>query len=320
MKKIAFLYLFLVNYIFATSFVEVYRQKGLQQLQSQLEEVIQNPAYWDEYLKNIDVQKGYYEFDTPIVFVDKQAKIMDLYHNKNHKLTKTSTQNVLVGKKGDKQKEGDLKTPVGVYDIIKRFVPPSSFYGPISFELSYPNLLDNLNNKNGDGIWIHGFPLDNANRQIFTRGCVAVKNDTLVQFDKDLGADNAIVIISENGDIHVKKSQISKILSQFYRWRYAWKISDVNTYLDFYADNFKRYDGKNKHKFSQIKKQIFARKEDKTIQLTHIAISPYPNVEHKNLFRIAFKENYKTKNYHFNGTKELYIQLENGIMKIIAEK
>ena len=71
------------------------------------------------------------------------------------------------GKKtGDKLREGDLKTPNGVYWLFKSwsglelaeyFGKAANVYGVGSFELTYPNYLDLvLYGKNGDGIWIHG--------------------------------------------------------------------------------------------------------------------------------------------------------------------
>lgn len=303
-----------------TSLVDIYRRNGIESLQTQLEEILQIPLYWKEYLTDKNVSKGFYEYDTPIVFVDKKSKTMQLYHNIKNKQKLKSTQDVIVGKMGDKQKEGDLKTPVGVYDITRRFIPKDTFYGPISFELSYPNLMDKLNEKDGYGIWIHGFPLNNEKRDGRTKGCVAVKNDILKKFDEEMGVDKAIVIISEQGDIVVKKSTISNMLAQLFRWRSAWKNSDVVNYLSFYDDSFKRYDGKGKKEFSSMKKSIFSRKENKIIRFTNITISPYPSTKMKNIYRITFDEYYKTKHYKFEGKKELYVKMENKQMKIIAEK
>lgn len=320
-KKVLIAWLAICAYIYAEPLVDVYRKDGLSALEVQIEETLQNPLYWKEYLADKDVTNGYYEFDTPIVVVDKKSKIMELYHMADGKMKLDSTQEVITGKMGDKQKEGDLKTPVGVYDIKSRFVPKDTFYGPIAYELSYPNLLDKLGHKNGYGIWIHGFPLDDKKRDGSTKGCVVMTNDIIEEFDRDLGVANAVVIISENGKRQVTKEEMTTLLTDLYRWRYAWKISDVEKYLEFYSKkNFKRYDKRRFGAFAAMKRQIFSRKQKKIIRFTNLAISPYPSTKMENLFRIVFDEYYDTKRYKFTGKKELYVQLLEGHMKIIAEK
>lgn len=320
MKKLFIVWLTFTIYLCATSLVQTYRKEGLKALELQIEKMLQSQEYWQKYLDDKDIKKGYYEFNTPIVFVDKIAKTMDLYHNKNYKLSLTSSQEVIVGKMGDKQKEGDLKTPVGVYEIVRRFIPNDSFYGPVSFELSYPNVLDKLDKKNGYGIWIHGFPLNQKKREHLTKGCVAVENDILKKFDKDLGVDKAIVIISEKGDVVATKQDIKILLSSLYVWKNAWKYNNLEYYLSFYDKDFKRFDGKNLKAFSNMKKIIFSRDEKKTIIFQNIAISPYPNLKEKRFYKISFDEFYKSDNYKFTGKKELYVYIKDGKMKIVAEK
>ncbi|CAI6147276.1 MAG: hypothetical protein SPLUMA1_SPLUMAMAG1_01934 [uncultured Sulfurimonas sp.] len=59
----------------------------------------------------------------------------------------------------DKIREGDLRTPIGVYKLVKKLSKVDSFYGPLAFATSYPNSYDKYLGKNGSGIWIHGLPL-----------------------------------------------------------------------------------------------------------------------------------------------------------------
>lgn len=75
---------------------------------------------------------------------------------------------------GDKQKEGDLKTPEGVYFITRKITQKLDFmeYGPHAVSLNYPNPADRLRGKTGSGIWLHskGQPIDG----LTTRGCLAI--------------------------------------------------------------------------------------------------------------------------------------------------
>ncbi len=320
MKTKAILWLLAVNIIYASSLVQMYKNKGIEAVELAIEKSLQDKKYWLKYLQDKNVSKGFYEFSTPIIWVDKTAKTMELFNYADGNLSQISSQNVITGKMGDKQKEGDLKTPVGVYDITRRFVPKDTFYGPISFALSYPNILDKLDNKNGHGIWIHGFPLDEKQREDMTKGCVALENELLVRFDKDLGGDKAVVLINESAKDDLKKAQIAKLLASLYKWREAWKQSRADEYLSFYDADFKRFDGKNKSQFSRMKKAIFSRKGKKIIRFTNIAISPYPNMKNIDIYRIVFDEYYKTNKYKFEGKKELYVKLENEQMKILVEK
>ncbi len=322
MKKIFTLLCFIayLNVYAKTNLVQIYRHEGLASVQKHLQSLLQDPLYWQDYLQNKDVSIGFYEFDIPVIIVNKKVKNIKLYKQEGYKQNLLYTQEVIVGKMGDKQKEGDLKTPVGTYDIQKRFIPQDQFYGPLAFALTYPNNLDILQNKDGHGIWIHGYPLNNDARADMTKGCIALKNDELKKFDKLLNTTQAIVIITEDDKIAVSKQDMSAILSQLFAWQDAWRRSDINAYLSFYDDRFIRYDGKNKEEFTSFKRAIFQKKESKIIRFKNIAISPYPNNIESNLYRISFDEIYKTQNYNFTGKKELYIKLEDDKMKILTEK
>jgi hypothetical protein len=64
-----------------------------------------------------------------------------------------------IGKGGiDKQREGDEKTPVGVYTVTG-YLPDErllDLYGIGAFPISYPNRWDIFRGRTGSGIWIHG--------------------------------------------------------------------------------------------------------------------------------------------------------------------
>ena len=98
---------------------------------------------------------GYYEDVESLIVCEKDRKRCEVYHNEDDGLKLVRAHDdVIMGKSGDKIKRGDLKTPVGVYEITKRFKPMDQFYGPLAFVLSYPNLFDVLRGKNGDGIYL----------------------------------------------------------------------------------------------------------------------------------------------------------------------
>ena len=320
-KKIAFYILFLVAPLFSNTLIEIYKNEGITKVQEYFEKQLQSRSFWREYLKNKDVSLGYYENVDSLIICDKESRKINIFKKDGKELYYQDTHDVLVGKNGDKVKEGDKKTPVGVYDITKRFVPGDKFYGPLAYSLSYPNLLDKLIGKNGHGIWIHGYPVDGDKRDSLTKGCIVIKNPFLKKLDETLKNDKKIVtIIAEKMIKKVTKDDISLILSELYRWKSSWKKSDIDAYLSFYDKNFKRYDGMGINSFSKLKKRIFAKREQKDIIFRDINIIPYPNLEQKKMFKVAFYEIYRSSSYHFKGNKELYIEIKNDKIKIIAEK
>ena len=196
----------------------MYRDGGIGEVEKYIKEQLQTKEYWKDALKNKDVSYGYYENLNSLLLADKKTKKLTVYSTKNSKLELLSEyENVIVGADGDKKKEGDLKTPLGVYSITKRFTPSDQFYGPLAFSLSYPNTYDKVQGKNGHGIWIHGSPLDGSSRDAKSKGCIVLNNDTIELLDKNIESKNSITIVSEDGVQKIQKSQISTILAELFR-------------------------------------------------------------------------------------------------------
>jgi hypothetical protein len=78
-----------------------------------------------------------------------------------------------------KDKEGDGKTPLGVYFIL-RHLPGEGLpdlFGEGALTLNYPNALDLMRKKTGSGIWLHGTPsAQYARAPESTDGCVVLSN------------------------------------------------------------------------------------------------------------------------------------------------
>jgi len=319
MKKLIIFILFYA-FLYANPVVDIYRDGGLKAVEQYIQSQLIKKDYWDSKLKKRDVSYGYYENLDSLLIANKNKKQLKVYEHKNDDLKFVKSYNVIVGANGDKKKEGDLKTPLGVYDITKRFVPSGQFYGPLAYALSYPNTYDKVQGKNGYGIWIHGSPLDGTPRDPMSKGCIVLNNETITMLDGNIKPKSTITIVSEKGIKKVKRDEVSTILSELFKWKKAWKSNDVKTYLDFYHDDFRRYDGMKKRKFSRMKKSIFSRKQKKEIKFTNINVSPYPNDQNKNLFKIAFYEVYKSRGYKFRGNKELFVELNKKSFTILSEK
>jgi len=297
-----------------------YREKGIQNLEKQMDFDLSKKEYWQKYLKNIDTKFGYLETYKNILACDKSKSTLSLYmKDKNNSYTLTKDYSAYTGKiKGDKIKEGDLKTPVGIYSLTQKLSKVDSFYGPMAFVTSYPNIYDRYRGKNGSGIWIHGLPTEQE-RDSFTKGCIAINNANIKCLDRNIDINETILIINEEFKTDsVSKKELSTILSQLYAWRYAWLYNDVETYLNFYDSSFKRNDGLNLNNFSRYKRRIFDKKESKSIIFRNINVIPYPNKQ--NTYKITFSEIYKSNSYSFSGEKVLIIKLKKSHLSIITEK
>lgn len=324
LKKILAFYFICISALGASDLVKNYLNQGLDAVGVAIEKELTNKDFWLDEIGDRNISLGYYDDDVAIVLTNKTDKILRVYSYSDGKIKQDFEQKAIItGLMGDKQVEGDLKTPVGFYELGRKFNPGDPYYGPFAFATTYPNLLDKVQGKTGGGIWIHGYPLDGTRLDEFkTRGCIALFNENLEEFAKVVQDKKVFAMTEEKEKVRAKKEDIAALLADLFAWKLAWTDSDINTYLNFYDEKqFKRFDKMKFEQFASMKKSIFSRKEDKKIKFSDINISPYPNVENETMYRISFYEDYYTKNYQFKGDKILYVKIDSkGKMKILAEQ
>ncbi len=321
MKSLIFLTIFLLNLLNANNdLIDIYRTQGIKALETKIDTILTEKSYWDQYLQNIDVSNGYYESIQYILKCSKELNQIEIYQYNNKKNNLIYKSDIITGKHdGQKNIEGDLKTPIGVYTLRKKLTKLDPFYGPLALVTTYPNNFDKSYGKTGSGIWIHGFP-KSKKRKPYTKGCIALKNKNLLQLDQCIDFKKSILIIEDKpGDTTVSKNDISIILSQIFLWKEAWKSNNLEKYLSFYSDEFKKSNQSNLQDFIAYKTRIFAKNEQKEIQFSKINITPYPNYLGKTMFKINLFEQYHTKWYQFIGYKDIYIELINDKIKILNE-
>lgn len=298
---------------------QLYLSKGIKSVENELTKHFENKLFWDKYLLNKDTKNGYYETIKYVLLCNPDTKNIDVYKNEKTEMIKIFASNVITGKmKGAKSLDGDLKTPIGIYELINKITPLDQFYGPLALITNYPNNYDKINDKTGDGIWIHGLPFT-GDRDPYTKGCIALENDNLKELDKKIDYKDSILIIGNLNSNSTKKDLIAQALSQFYVWKNSWQNGDLKKYLSFYSKKFKKLDGSDFNKFASYKKSIFDKNEEKTIEIKDLNLIPSPNGDNKVIFKIQFFQTYSTKNYKSASKKELYIELINGKMEILFE-
>ena len=128
------------------------------------------------------------KFSEYILLMETRSSRLFIFKNDNGipKLLKSFYSSI--GLFGDrKQTEGDKKTPIGVYQILKELDRPRAdgFLGDTALTLDYPNADDKSVGRTGYGIWIHGVP-SNVHVRLprSSDGCLALANSDLAKLKK----------------------------------------------------------------------------------------------------------------------------------------
>lgn len=310
---------FLSLNLFAIDLVDIYRKDGINAVEKELEKNLKDIGFWKKYLENKNTDYGFYETKEYVIVAEKENKKMTLYAKDGENYKQISKDSMIIGEKaGDKYLEGDKRTPEGAYDLVQKRTGLDQFYGPFALVTAYPDTYDKSLDKKGHGIWIHGMPF-NGEREKFTQGCLAIDNDKLETLEKNIDYKKTILLTTNGEFKKVSKDDIALILSSIYKWKEAWKYSNIEDYLSFYSKDFKRADQSDFKRFETQKRQIFAKNENKVINLFNMDISPYPNSSNKKIYKATMDEEYISPSVKFIGKKELYFEIENNKLKILSE-
>lgn len=146
---------------------------------------------------NIQIQTN-----EPFVIIDKNTSLLNYYKYVHNSFQIKYSAFFSYGlKKGDKTKEGDLKTPLGVYfveKILSRFDLPK-YFGSGALTLNYPNPIDILNKKTGSNIWIHGTEnKDRLDLILASKGCIILENIDFIKLLKLIRVKYTPIIITDN--------------------------------------------------------------------------------------------------------------------------
>ena len=261
-----------------------------------------------------------------IVVVDASKARLYVYENMgtSHKLV--DSYYMTVGKAGmGKLKEGDLRTPVGVYHVTS-YLPGEELparYGPGAYPINYPNEFDKLKKRTGYGIWIHGTEPDNYNRiPLASDGCVSLSNDEFLDIEKYIETDGSTpVIIADNfnwlteSESLQRQLEFKKLLSQ---WKRDWESLDSSRYLNHYsATEFKTKELDFKT-WASRKRKVNDSKEYIRIGVSNLSIFAYPGDEE--MVVMSFDQEYISNNYRSVSTKKQYWKKQSdGDWQIIYE-
>ena len=257
------------------------------------------------------------------IVVDNERSRLYLYQNENGRPGFVADYYISTGKRsGEKTREGDEKTPVGVYHVTASLPKSklSDFYGSGAFPISYPNEWDKRHGRNGHGIWLHGTPSDTYSRAPrASNGCVVLANADLDALSKKLQIGLTPVIISEQVEwlsLDDWNAERNALNAEIERWRSDWESLDTARYLTHYSKNFSA-DRENFADWGRHKRQVNSGKT--WIKLTLSNFSMFRNPGKDELVVVSFDQDYRSNNLSNTMKKRQYWTKEGGRWRIIYE-
>lgn len=257
------------------------------------------------------------------IVVDAQRSRLYLYRNDHGRPMFVADYYVSQGKEGAaKQREGDNKTPVGVYRVTS--VMPrtklTDFYGHRAFPISYPNEWDRLQGRNGHGIWLHGVPSDTyARPPKASEGCVVLANQDLDSLSTYLQIGMTPVIISEKvewlslDEWQKERQSLSQTIDA---WRADLESGDITRYLQHYSTRFKA-DKMDLTAWAKTRRVTNSNNTGIKVSLRNTSMFRDPGQDE--MVEVTFDQDYQSNTVKNVSSKRQYWVKEDGQWKIIYE-
>ncbi len=256
------------------------------------------------------------------IVIDTQKARLYLYQNDNGRPRFVADYYISYGKLGaDKKREGDKRTPTGVYHVTSSLSTKKlgDFYGSGAFPINYPNEWDKRQGRNGYGIWLHGTPSDTYSRPPkASDGCVVLSNTDLNALAKNLQIGLTPVIISNSiewlshDDWQKERTSLNKKIDE---WRADWESRDTARYLKHYSAKFRTKE-QTLEQFAKQKHQVNTGKEWVKVKLSNVSMFRDPKDE---LVVVTFEQDYQSNNLNNQMRKRQYWIREDGTWKIVFE-
>ncbi|MGE4209447.1 MAG: L,D-transpeptidase family protein [Oligoflexales bacterium] len=226
---------------------------------------------------------------------------------------------IAIGKEeGDKQSEGDNRTPEGIY-FTQRVIDGTSLpakYGPKAIPIDFPNPYDQVLGKTGYGIWLHGVEADQrVEAAKVTEGCVAFYNADIKTLTSWLEPFQAVVLIARDFKVVNQEADLDTVEAQTRSWYESWKARDLDAYVDHYHKDFV-LDGRSKERYRDYKEKVFGSYKTMDVNIADLRVFTHE----KYAVSIMNQDFNGDKRYVSNGRKVLYWQRDDqGSWKIIRE-
>jgi len=228
-----------------------------------------------------------------------------------------------LGKQGiDKLREGDQKTPLGVYHVTA-MIPGAKLpdlYGWGAFPINYPNDWDRRAGKTGYGIWLHGVSRENyARAPRASDGCIALANDEIAELAKRVQPGATPVVIAERVEWVTPeqlRAERSRFMAQLEAWRVDWESRDAEKYLSHYSRDF-RAGATDLAAWSARKRKVNAGKKWIKVGLSNVGV--LRSAGQSGVVEVTFEQDYRSNNLSQRVRKRQYWVEEDGRWKIAYE-
>ncbi len=191
---------------------------------------------------------------------------------------------VAIGKNGGaKNREGDEKTPIGIYFVVSSLAAETlpAIYGAGALPINYPNTWDRRLGRTGGGIWIHGTDKESAElAPQSSRGCLTLADADFLSLTERVELRRTPVIIADRlswepaAELEARRQSIAAAVEA---WRQDWESLDTDAYFAHYSPSF-RTEGMSRQRWLAHKRRVNARKSFIQVELSDIGIYGYPGV------------------------------------------
>jgi len=255
--------------------------------------------------------------------VDSRRSRLYVFANSGGKPKLVADYYVTLGKKGvDKTREGDQKTPLGVYTVIAN-LPRSKltdFYGSGAFPINYPNEWDKRQGRNGHGIRLHGVPSNMYSRPPrASDGCIVLSNQDLDALGRNLQVGLTPVIIADQiewvDSVAIERDRTG-LAAAMEQWRADWQSRDTDRYLAHYSQRFAS-GNQDLRAWSEHKRKVNAGKTWIKVGLSRVSMLRYPR--ERDVVVVTFDQDYRSDGLANVMRKRQYWVKEGDRWKILYE-
>lgn len=249
-----------------------------------------------------------------------------LYHfeHDEDRLTAGAETYMSVGQRGvGKERAWDRRTPLGIYFVVDQLDTSRLHekYGVTAFPLDYPNEWDRLNERTGDGIWVHGVLPGEERRPPFdTDGCLALPNEDLAELEpRFLPLTTPVIVTREMQWVSEESRQTlrAELRESVDRWVSSLANADLHAYLSLYASDF-AYRGMSTSEWAALRLSSFERVGPKDVSIEELILLADPEVE--GLYLSRFLQTSADENGPVVRMKRLYWRrADDGELRIVAE-
>lgn len=219
---------------------------------------------------------------------------------------------------GDKERQGDNKTPEGIYfttgTIPSKQLAPEK-YGPLAIPLNFPNPMDQVSGKTGYGIWLHGVGDRRIDDARVTEGCVAFQNSEITSLVQWLQPNHGVVVIAKNASEVNRPEDHQSVLRAATDWISAWANRDIKKYISFYATDFNNA-GKDLSAYETYKRAVFGSYKNMSVKMSNLRA-----ITHSKYALAMMNQDFSGDNrFRSDGRKMVYLRKDDsGSWKIVRE-